>query len=168
MDFSSFVCASCQFGRRAVPHSRICAFAAPGSGSGFPRPAANPACAVLSPLYPAPPSVGNIVHSCCPASHLYNSLQSRSPLSRAMISASAVAILVAIGILYSSHRRTISFTSGSWDLGLKGSLKKSSDPYHSARSGPPASAFPQMPRQIFVDVQIRHILHKHPCCLSSI
>ena len=52
------------------------------------------------------------------------SRQSRSPLSRAWISASAVAIFVAKGMLCTSQRRSKFISLGSCGFGCRGSLKK--------------------------------------------
>ena len=55
---------------------------------------------------------------------MYISRQSRSPLSNDKMSSSAVARLVASGILCSSQIRKILFTSGSCGLGFNGSRRK--------------------------------------------
>ena len=52
--------------------------------------------------------------------------QSRSPRSRPWIRTSAVAILVATGMLCISHRRSRFMSFGSWGLGFNGSRKNSS------------------------------------------
>lgn len=55
---------------------------------------------------------------------MYISRQSRSPLSKDLIKSSAVARLVASGILCSSQSRTMLLTSGSCDFGFRGSRRK--------------------------------------------
>ena len=62
--------------------------------------------------------------TCIAVYYLYISLQSRSPLSIARMISSAVARLVATGILYVSHSRITSFTSGSCGFGFDGSRRK--------------------------------------------
>mgnify|MGYP006863371395 CR=1 FL=1 len=100
--------------------------------------------------------------------YLYISRQSKSPLSNASIMISAVARLVAIGILCMSQRRMTSFTSGSCGFGFCGSRRKirASIPFCAICA--PSCCLPPSGPAIFVNRKISNFFDQPAGCTGRI